>query len=102
MIAIVEISKKQYKVQKGDVLHVEKIEKKEGESLTCDNVLLKIDGAKTEIGTPYLKGASVTLKITGHGKDDKVRVFKKQPKKRMQVLRGHRQPFTTVEVTAIK
>ena len=103
MFAIVEIAGKQFKVSKGDVLEVPKLKGvKEGGKVTVDEVLLKADGAKAEIGTPKLVKSSVELEIKSHGKGEKIRVFKKKPKKRYERTIGHRQAYTQVEVVGIK
>ena len=103
MFAIVEIAGSQYKVQKGDIIDVAKLkDNKEGDKVKLDKVLLKSDDKKTEIGTPYISGASVELAIKEHGKDKKIIVFKKKPKKRYERTQGHRQQFTKVEIMNIK
>ena len=103
MFAIVEIAGKQFKVSKGDKIEVPKLKNnKEGDKVKVDKVLLKSDGKKSDIGTPYVSGSSVELLVKGHIKADKIRVFKKKPKKRYERTIGHRQPYTQVEVTAVK
>ncbi len=103
MFAIAEIAGKQYKVEKGDVFKADKLkEDKEGGKVKIDKVLLKSDGEKTDIGTPYVSGASVDLTVKAHGRHDKMKVFKKKPKKRYERTYGHRQYYTEVEVTAVK
>ncbi len=103
MFAIAEIAGKQYKVEKGAILQVDKLKgAKEGDKVKADKVLLKSDGSKTEIGTPSLSGASVEMTVKAHGRGDKIRVFKKKPKKRFERTQGHRQSYTEVEITAVK
>lgn len=103
MFAIAEIAGKQHKIQKGDVLKVNKLkDTKEGDKVKIDKVLLKSDGGKTDIGTPYISGSEVELTVKEHGKMKKIKVFKKKPKKRYERTQGHRQQFTEVEVTAVK
>ena len=103
MFAIAEIAGKQHKVQKGDVLKVEKLkDTKEGDKVKIDKVLLKSDGSKTDIGTPYIAGSTVELTVKEHGKHAKIKVFKKKPKKRYERTYGHRQHYTEVEITAVK
>ncbi len=101
MFAICEIAGAQHKVQKGDVLTLEKLTAKEGDKLSTDKVLLKSEGNTTEVGTPYLKDAKVEFTVKAHGKGEKIRVYKKKAKKRFEKTQGHRQLFTKVEVTAI-
>lgn len=103
MFAIAEIAGKQHKVKKGDVLKVEKLkDSKEGDKVKIEKVLLTSDGEKTSIGAPYVPGASVELTVKENGKHKKIKVFKKKPKKRYELTRGHRQHYTEVEVTAVK
>lgn len=103
MFEIVEIAGKQFKVQKGDVLEVPKLKaSKEGDKVKIDKVLLRSEENKTDIGTPNVTGAQVELVVKEHGKAAKIRVYKKKAKKRFERTQGHRQPFTTVEVTAVK
>lgn len=103
MFAIVEIAGKQHKVSKGDVVIVEKLkDNKEGDKVKTEKVLLTSDGKKTNIGAPYVSGASVEFTVKAHGKHDKIRVYKKKPKKRYERTQGHRQQYTEVEITAVK
>ena len=103
MFAIAEIAGKQHKVQKGDVLKVDKLkDTKEGDKVKVDKVLLKSDGKKTDIGMTHLAGSSVEFTVKAHGKHDKIKVFKKKSKKRYERTYGHRQHYTEVEVTAVK
>ena len=100
MIVVIETGGKQYTVQVGDVITVEKLGGNENESIVFSHVLLTSDKGKTEIGTPFLDTA-VEGKILSHGRGDKIRVFKMKPKKRYQKTQGHRQSYTEVEITKI-
>jgi len=102
MLAIIKTGGKQYLVQPGDKLKVEKLEKKEGEEFSFSDVLLVEKSKKIEIGTPLLKNVEVQAKVLSHGKGDKVIVFKYKPKKRYSRKIGHRQPYTEVEIIGIK
>jgi large subunit ribosomal protein L21 len=102
MFAVIEIAGKQFKVSQGDKLEVPRLKNKEGDKVKIDKVLLKSDGKKSDIGTPYLKGSVVELTVKEHGKTDKIRVFKMRPKKRYQRTQGHRQAYTVVEITSVK
>jgi large subunit ribosomal protein L21 len=103
MFAIVEISGQQFKVSKGDLIKVPSLKNsKEGDKLKVDKVVLKSEGDKVEAGTPYISGSHVEILVKGHGKFDKIRVFKKKPKKRFENTTGQRPRYTLVEVTAIK
>lgn len=102
MYAIIETGGKQYKVQEGDVISVEKLEAAEGQTLDIDKVLLvEKDGAVT-VGTPLIEGVKVAVKVMEHGKGDKVIAFRYKPKKNVRVKRGHRQPYTKLSVETIK
>lgn len=101
MIAIIKTGGKQYLVQPGDKIKVEKLETKEGEEVSFSDVLLVEKGNKVEIGTPFVK-AEVTAKVIKHGKGDKVIVYKYKPKKRESRKIGHRQPYTEIEILGIK
>ena len=101
MIAIIKTGGKQYLVKPGDKLKIEKLEEKEGATVSFNEVLLIEKDAKVEVGTPFLK-AEVTAKVLSHGKGDKVVIFKYKPKKRESRKVGHRQPYTEIEITGIK
>ena len=101
MLAIIKTGGKQYLVTPGQKIKIEKINKKEGEEITFDEVLLVEKGRQIEIGTPLVKGAKVIGKIISQGKAKKVIVFKYKPKTRYKVKKGHRQPFTEVEIKSI-
>ena len=102
MFAIIATGGKQYKVQKGDTLDIERLEIEEGKTHKFDQVLLVDDAGKTKVGTPTVSGASVSAKVVGHKRGDKIRVFKMKAKKRYQKTQGHRQELTTIEITDIK
>lgn len=103
MFAIVETGGKQYLVEEGQKLKVETLKGEEGENITLDKVLLTTDGKEdgTKMGTPYLEGASVEAKVLSHGRGKKIRVFKKESKKRYERTQGHRQNYTELEITKI-
>ena len=88
MFAIIKTGGKQFRVQNGDVIFVEKLNAAEGETVKFDVLLLDNDG-ETKIGTPLVEDANVTGKVLGHGKS----------KKNYRRRAGHRQPFTKVEIT---
>lgn len=101
MLAVIKTGGKQYLVTPGQKIKVEKIEKKEGEEVIFDQVLLLEKGKELEIGTPFVKGAKVKGKITGQGKGKKIIVFKYKPKTRYKVKKSHRQAYTQVEILKI-
>lgn len=101
MYAIIENGGKQYKVQEGDVLFLEKISSGEGETVVFDKVLAVSRDEEFTVGTPTVEGASVTAKVLGHGKGKKIIVFKYKPKKNYRRKQGHRQPYTKVQIEKI-
>jgi len=101
MLAVIQTGGKQYLVSPGQKIKIEKINKKEGSEITFDKVLLLEKGKKLEIGTPFVKEAKVLGKVIRHSKSKKVIAFKYKAKKRYKVKKGHRQPFTEVEITKI-
>ena len=98
MYAIIETGGKQYKVEQGDVVFVEKLGVEEGETVTFDKVLV-VGGDDVKVGTPYVDGASVEASVVKNGKDKKIIVYKS--KKGYHKKQGHRQPYTKVEIKAI-
>jgi len=115
MLAVIKTGGKQYLVSPGQKIKIEKIAKKEGSEISFPEVLLLEKGLrpsrhppakggplKIEIGTPLVKGAKVIGKVLGHGKGKKLIVFKYKAKKRYKVKKGHRQPFTEVEILKIE
>ncbi len=100
MYAIIETGGKQYRVQKGDVITIEKLEEKDGAKVTFDKVLAMGEGKDLQIGTPYLD-IPVIGKVIESGKGKKVIVYKYKAKKDSRKKKGHRQPFSKVEITAI-
>ena len=101
MYAIIETGGKQYKVQAGDVVFIEKLDAEPEQEITFDKVIAvgKDDGIV--VGTPTVEGASVTAKVLKNGKAKKVVVFTYKPKKNEKRKLGHRQPYTKVETSAI-
>ena len=102
MYAIIESCGKQYKVAQGDVVFFEKLDAEEGKKVTFDKVILVSDDGKVQVGNPYVKGIKVEGKVVSHGKGKKIIVFKMKAKKNERTKQGHRQPYTKVEITAIK
>jgi len=102
MLAIIRTGGKQFIVTPGEKIKIEKIDKKEGSEITFDEVLLLEKGKKLEIGNPLVKGVKVIGKIIFQRKEKKKIVFKWKAKSHYQVKRGHRQPFTEVEIIKIE
>ncbi|MDP3697809.1 MAG: 50S ribosomal protein L21 [Candidatus Taylorbacteria bacterium] len=101
MFAIIKTGGKQYKVQEGDTLVVEKLEV-DGETVTFNEILLMADGDKVTLGKPMISGATVDAKVLeAEGKAKKKMVFKYKSKTRQRKKKGHRQPFTKVQITKI-
>jgi large subunit ribosomal protein L21 len=101
MYAIVETGGKQYKVQEGDFLRVEKIDGEVGTTLELDRVLCVGGGDEVAIGRPFVDGATVKCEILAQDRARKILVFKKKRRKGYHKMRGHRQPYTALRVAAI-
>ena len=101
MYAIIETGGKQYKVEAGDALYIEKLDAQEAEEITFDKVIAvgKDDGMV--VGSPYVEGASVSAKVLKNGKAKKIVVFTYKAEKNAKRKLGHRQPYTKVEISAI-
>jgi len=102
MLAVIKTGGKQYLVSPGQKIKIEKLEAKEGKEITFNDVLLLEKGKKIEIGNPFIKGAKVSGKIIGHGRGKKLIIFKYKAKTRYKVKKGHRQPFTEIEILKIE
>lgn len=101
MYAVIVTGGKQYKVSEGDTLFIEKLTAEEGEAVTFDQVLMVGDGDKVTVGAPAVEGATVEAKVLKNGKAKKIYVFKMKRKKNYRRKKGHRQPFTKIEITKI-
>lgn len=101
MYAVIQTGCKQYRVQQGDVIFVEKINAQADEAVTFDEVLLVGNDGETKIGTPVVEGAKVEGKVLAQVKSKKIVVYKYKAKKNERKKQGHRQPYTKVEITAI-
>ncbi len=102
MYAVVETGGKQYRVAVGDVVRIEKLDAEAGSAVNLDKVLMVADGDAVRVGTPNLAGATVTATIKGHGRADKIRIFKFRRRKHYRKSQGHRQHYTEIEITGIK
>ncbi|MCI2425480.1 50S ribosomal protein L21 [Candidatus Acetothermia bacterium] len=103
MYAIIETCGKQYRVEPGAVVVHEKIDGyRVGEAIKFDKVLLVVDENGPQIGTPYLKGATITGVISEAGLDEKVIIYKYKPKKGYRRKRGHRQPYMSTLIKTIE
>ena len=101
MFAIIETGGKQYKVNEGDVIFVEKLEVAEGDKITFDRVLVVSDADGIKVGAPVVEGATVTANVVKNGKAKKVVVMTYKPKKNEKRKMGHRQPYTKVQIEKI-
>jgi large subunit ribosomal protein L21 len=101
MYAIIETGGKQVKANLGEVIYVEKLDAQEGETFTFDKVLLVSDEDKLTVGSPFVKGATVTAKVEKQGKAKKIIVFHYRAKKNERKKQGHRQRYTKLVVEAI-
>ncbi len=102
MKAVIKTGGKQYLVEIGQKLQIEKIEKEEGQEVIFDKVLLVEKEGKVKIGTPFVKGAKVIGKVLKQGKGEKIIILKHKRRKRYRVKKGHRQPFTEIEILKIE
>jgi large subunit ribosomal protein L21 len=100
MYAVIKTGGKQYKVEKGDKLRVEKLAGSVGDAVTFDQVLM-VGGEALKLGKPILAGAKVEAKIVDQGLGKKLIVFKFRRRKNYRRKNGHRQPFTALEITNI-
>lgn len=102
MFAVVDIAGFQEKVQVGDTLTVPLQDAEENKKIVFGNVLMLVkEGGDTVFGAPFVDGASVEVKVLGHGRDKKIRVFKMRRRKRYMRTKGHKQDHTKIEVTGI-
>ena len=101
MYAVIETGGKQYRVEEGDILFIEKLDVKADDVVDFDKVIVvgKEDG--TVIGTPVVEGAKVSAKVLKNGKGKKIVVFKYRSKKDSKTKKGHRQPYTQIQIQSI-
>ena len=101
MKAVIVTGGKQYTVAEGDVLYIEKLNAEAEAVVKFDEVLAVLDGENSKIGAPVVEGAAVEAKVVKNGKGKKIHVLKYKAKKGEKKKMGHRQPYTTVEITKI-
>ena len=101
MLAVIKTGGKQYAVKAGQILKVEKLDGKKGDSISFDNVLAVTDSSNHTIGNPLIKGASVEAKILDQIRDKKIIVFKKRRRKNSKSTQGHRQYLTVLQIESI-
>lgn len=102
MHAVIRTGGKQYRVTPGDIFEVEKLDNNVGDTIRITDVLLVSNGDSVQIGQPIVDGATVTAKVTGQHRGEKIMVFRYRPKKRIRVRRGHRQYLTRLEIQSIE
>ena len=101
MYAIIKTGGKQYKVQQGETLQIEKLEGDQGSEVQFDNVLMYSDGEKITLGDPTIDNAIVRAHIVDQGKSKKIIVFKYKRRKGYRRTKGHRQNYTAVTIDSI-
>jgi large subunit ribosomal protein L21 len=101
MYAVLSTGGKQYKVEEGDILRIEKISGDVGASVSFNKVLMFSDGEKVRVGTPLIDGISVSGHIVEQDKAKKILIFKYKRRKNYRRKQGHRQPYTAVKIDSI-
>jgi len=101
MYAVFKTGGKQYRAAKGDKLKIEKLDAAEGDSVAFDEVLLVGEGEDVKVGAPLVSGGKVEAKVLAQAKDKKIEVIKFRRRQNYRRTKGHRQPFTLVEITGI-
>ena len=101
MFAVIKTGGKQYKVQAGDLVKVEKLDAEEGKTIKISEVLMVVDGEQTTVGTPHVKGATVSAKVNSHGRGPKVKIVKFRRRKHHRKQMGHRQAYTELSIVDI-
>ena len=101
MYAVIKTGGKQYRVSAGEKLKVEQLPADVGAEIVLDQVLLVADGDSVKMGTPLVAGAQITARVIGHGRGDKVRIFKLNRRKHYRRTKGHRQNYTEIEILGI-
>lgn len=102
MYAVIQTGGKQYKVEAGDTLKVEKLDTAEGKTVKLKDVLMLVDGDKITTGNPYIKGVTVSAKVNVHGRHGKIDIIKFKRRKNHRKHIGHRQDYTELSITGIK
>ena len=102
MYAVIKTGGKQYRVAAGEKIKVEKLPADVGTELVLDQVLALGEGDALRMGAPLIAGATVKARVLGHGRNDKVRIFKLNRRKHYQKHQGHRQSYTEIEITGIE
>jgi large subunit ribosomal protein L21 len=101
MYAVIKTGGKQYKVKAGDTLKIEKLDAEAGKTVKLTDIMMLVDGDKVTVGTPYITGATVSAKVNGHGRGDKVNIVKFRRRKHYRKQMGHRQAYTELSIVDI-
>jgi large subunit ribosomal protein L21 len=102
MYAVIKTGGKQYKVSPGDMLRVEKLDVKKGDTIELNDVYMIADGDKVNVGKPTVANAKVTAEVLGEVRGEKILIFKHKRRKGYRNTNGHRQDYTTIKVKEIK
>ncbi len=100
MYAIIETCGKQFRVQEGNKIVIDRLAAEIGNEVTFDHVVM-LGGDNAKFGAPYIDGAKVTAKVIEHGRGEKIIVFKKHRRKSYRKTQGHRQDYTALTITGI-
>ncbi|QRN40856.1 MAG: 50S ribosomal protein L21 [Neisseriaceae bacterium] len=101
MYAVIKTGGKQYKVTPGEKLKIEQISAELDSQIILDKVLMTADGDAIKVGTPFLKDVTIKATVLGHGRHEKIRIFKMRRRKHYQKRQGHRQNFTEIRIDTI-
>lgn len=101
MYAVIKTGGKQYRVEVGNKLKIEQLAAEAGNNLIIDQVLMVSEGETISVGKPFLDNAKVNATVIGHGRHDKIRIFKMRRRKHYQKHQGHRQNYTEIQITGI-
>ena len=101
MYAVIATGGKQYRVEQGEVLRVEKLNAQEGDTIDFDKVLMVGSGDDVNIGSPYLESGKVSAEVRAHGRDKKIEIVKFKRRKHHQKQMGHRQSYTEIVIKEI-
>lgn len=102
MYAIIKTGGKQYRVEEGNVIKVEKLDAADGSTINFDEIMMVSKDGDVKVGQPFVTGCKVTGKVLGQGKNKKIIVFRYKAKKRIRTKTGHRQPYTKVLIEKIE
>lgn len=101
MYAVIKTGGKQYRVEEGQTIRVEKLNADEGSTVELDEVLMVANGDDIKIGAPYVENGKVSVNIVEHGRGDKIRIIKFNRRKHFRKQMGHRQAYTAIKITGI-